>query len=150
MAARGNVTKVCKIIRSPNWVVCRTHRFTESQNHRMLGVGRDLCGSPSPTPCPSRVTQSRMHRTLSRRVWNISREGDSTASLGSLGQGSVTLRGKKFFLMVLLAALDDKTCMSGQNKLDELMEGEFTVGYQTQGYHLPFPKSSRCSHWRRG
>jgi len=28
---------------------------------------------------------------------NISREGDSTASLGSLCQGSVTLRGKKFF-----------------------------------------------------
>ena len=36
---------------------------------------------------------------MSRRVLNISREGDSTASLGSLGQGSVTLRGKKFFLM---------------------------------------------------
>jgi len=30
---------------------------------------------------------------------NISREGDSTASLGSLFQCSVTLRGKKFFLM---------------------------------------------------
>ena len=35
---------------------------------------------------------------MSRRVLNISREGDSTNSLGSLGQGSVTLRGKKFFL----------------------------------------------------
>jgi len=69
------------------------------ENHRMVGVGRDLCGSPSPTPCQSRVTQSRLHRTLFRRVLNISREGDSTASLGSLGQGSVTLRGKKFFLM---------------------------------------------------
>ena len=23
---------------------------SESQNHRMVGVGRDLCGSPSPTP----------------------------------------------------------------------------------------------------
>ena len=64
----------------------------------MAGVGRDLCGSPSPTACPSRVTQSRLHRTLCRRGWNISREGDSTASLGSLFQGSVTLRGKKFFL----------------------------------------------------
>jgi len=74
------------------------HRITESDNHRMVGVGRDLWGSPSPTPCPSRVTQSRLHRTLSRRVLNISREGDSTDSLGSLGQGSVTLRGKKFFL----------------------------------------------------
>ena len=69
---------------------------TESQNHRMVGVGRDLCGSPSPTPCPSRVTQSRLHSTAARRGWSISREGDSTTSLGSLGQGSVTLRGKKF------------------------------------------------------
>jgi len=61
------------------------------QNHRMLGIGRDLWGSPSPTPCPSRVTQSRGHSTASRRGWNISREGDSTASLGSLGQGSKTI-----------------------------------------------------------
>jgi len=28
------------------------HRITESQNHRMFGVGRDLCGSSSPTPLP--------------------------------------------------------------------------------------------------
>jgi len=27
-------------------------------------------------PCRGRVTQSRLHRTLSRGVWNISREGD--------------------------------------------------------------------------
>ena len=69
--------------------------FTESQNHRIVGVGRDLCGSPSPTPCPSRVTQSRLHSTTLRWVLNISREGDSTTSLGSLGQGSVTLTVKK-------------------------------------------------------
>jgi len=50
----------------------------------MLGFGRDLCGSPSPTPCRSRVTQSRLHSTASRRVLNLSREGDSTTSLGSL------------------------------------------------------------------
>ena len=37
---------------------------------------------------------------MSSRVWNISREGDSTASLGSLFQGSITLRVKKFFLML--------------------------------------------------
>ena len=72
---------------------------TESQNPSMVGVGRALCGSPSPTPCRSRVTQTRLHRTASRRGLNISREGDSTASLGSLGQGSIALRVKKFFLM---------------------------------------------------
>ena len=36
------------------------------KNHRMVGVGRALCGSPSPTPCRSRVTYSRLQRTLSR------------------------------------------------------------------------------------
>jgi len=34
--------------------------ITESQNHRIVGVGRDLCGSSSPTPCRSRVTYSRL------------------------------------------------------------------------------------------
>jgi len=55
----------------------RGSNATESQNRRMVGVGRALCGSPSPTPCPSRVTQSRLHRTASRRVLNISREQPS-------------------------------------------------------------------------
>jgi len=66
----------------------------------MFGVGRDLCGSSSPTPLLKQGhLDPRLHRTLSRWVLNISREGDSTSSLGSLGQGSVTLRGKKFFFM---------------------------------------------------
>ena len=67
---------------------------TESQNHRIVGAGRDLCGSP----CQSRVTQSRLHRILSRRVLNISREGDSTTSLGSLFQCSRT------FILVVTAS----------------------------------------------
>ena len=71
----------------------------DHKNHRMVGVGRDLCGSSSPTPLPKQGHLNRLHRTLCRRVLNISREGDSTTSLGSLGQGSVTLRVKKFFLM---------------------------------------------------
>ena len=70
------------------------HRITEC-----LGLEGTSVGHPAQPPYRSRVTYSRLHRTLSRRVWNISRGGDSTTSLGSLGQGSVTLRGKKFFLM---------------------------------------------------
>jgi len=58
-----------------------SERIPESQHG---GVGRDLCGSPSPTPCPSRVTQSRLHSTTSRWVLNISREGDSPTSLGEV------------------------------------------------------------------
>jgi len=38
----------------------------KSQNHSMVGAGRALCGSPSPAPCPSRVTQSRLHSTAAR------------------------------------------------------------------------------------
>ena len=49
--------------------------------------------------CRSRVTYSRLHRTLSRQVLNISREGESTTSLGNLFQCSITLKVKKFFLM---------------------------------------------------
>jgi len=29
-----------------------SNRITESQNHRIVGVGRDLCGSSSPTLLP--------------------------------------------------------------------------------------------------
>ena len=71
----------------------------QEDNHRMVGVGRDLCGSSSPTPLLKQGHPERLHRTASRQVLNISREGDSTTSLGSLFQGSVTLRRKKFFLM---------------------------------------------------
>ena len=62
------------------------HRITECSRLEGTSVGRLV--QPS---CRSRVTYSRLHRTLSRRVLNISREGDSTTSLGSLFQCSVTL-----------------------------------------------------------
>jgi len=69
-------------------------RITESQGLEGTSVGHQ-----AQPHCRSRVTYSRLHRTLSRQVLNISREGDSTTSLGSVFQCSVTLRGKKFFLM---------------------------------------------------
>ena len=64
-----------------------------------LGLEGTSVGHLVQPSCRSRVTYSRLHRTLSRWVLNISREGDSTTSLGRLFQGSITLRGKKFFLM---------------------------------------------------
>jgi len=93
------------------------------QNHRILGVGRDLCGSSSPAPCQSRVSQSRLHRTSSRQVLNISREGDSTTSLGSLFQGSVTLR-VKFFLMFRWNFLCFSLCSSSRKARNTRMEAE--------------------------
>jgi len=43
---------LCYIINA--YIICAYAHitFTESQNHRVLGVGRDLCGSSSPTSLP--------------------------------------------------------------------------------------------------
>ena len=63
------------------------------------GLGGTSVGHLVQPPCWSRVTYSRLHKTLSKQVLNTSRVGDSANSLGSLFQCSVTLRVKKFFLM---------------------------------------------------
>ena len=36
-----------------------SHRITESQNYRMVGFGKDLWGSSSPTPCLQQAAQHR-------------------------------------------------------------------------------------------
>ena len=93
--------------------------------------------------------------TLSRWVLNISREGDSTASLGSLGQGSITLRGKKFFLMFRWKMMRKKTLgmvnssrFLGQNpqKTSLQVSGEtstLTLGLAIRPEKLPVPCTSR-------
>ena len=50
-----------------------------------------------PLPKQGHPQQAAQHRVQAGLEYL--REGDSTTSLGSLGQGSVTLRGKKFFLL---------------------------------------------------
>ena len=41
----------CIISQNPDYSI-EVITFTESQNHRMVGIGRDLCGSSSPTLLP--------------------------------------------------------------------------------------------------
>ena len=65
----------------------------QPQNHRTVGVGRDLYRSLSPTRLLKQVPYSRLHRSASKWVLNISR-GDSTTPPGRLVQYSVTLTVK--------------------------------------------------------
>lgn len=54
-----------------------------SQNHGTAEVGRQVLRSSSPTP-QVRVSQSRFHRAVSGWALDVSKDGDSTTSPGSL------------------------------------------------------------------
>ena len=75
----------------PFWMTSQPSMFTfpaqftaptESQNHRMFGIGKDLWGSSSPTPLPKQGHLQQAAQTGSRRVLNISREGESSTHAG--------------------------------------------------------------------
>jgi len=65
----------------------------------MTGVRRDFWRSPTSTLSAKTVPYSRLHRKTPSWVLNISREGDSTTSPGSLFQGSVTLTVKNYYFL---------------------------------------------------
>ncbi|KFR12299.1 E3 ubiquitin-protein ligase PDZRN3, partial [Opisthocomus hoazin] len=46
----------------------QNHRITESQNHRMVGVGRDLCGSSSPTPLLKQGHRDLLRHSTTREI----------------------------------------------------------------------------------
>jgi len=46
---------------------------TESQNHRMVGVGRDLCGSSSPTLLPKQGHLQQTAQDLVQALWGKGR-----------------------------------------------------------------------------
>ena len=66
-----------------SWVSGQGYRIT--QNHRMVGVGRDLCGSSSPTPLPKQghpeqaaqdLVQAGLEYLQRRRLHNLSGQPD--------------------------------------------------------------------------
>lgn len=82
--------------------------YTESQNHTELQNCRGWKGLERPLslkPLLRQVPYSSSHRKASRWVLNISRDRNSTIFLSSLFQCSVTLTGKKFFLVFALELL---------------------------------------------
>lgn len=72
----------------------------ESQNHpeqmKWEGTSASHLGH---LPCSSRGSWSRVPRTVSSRLLNISKGGDCTTSLSNLFQCSITLMVKKDFLI---------------------------------------------------
>jgi len=73
----------------------QNHRITESQNHRMVGVERDLCGSSSSTPLPKQGHLEQAERVLVQAGLEYLKR----SRIRTLFQCSVTLRVKKLFLM---------------------------------------------------
>jgi len=65
----------------------------------MAGVGRDLCGSSSPTLLPKQGHLQQAAQDLAQAGFQYLQRRRLHTSLGSLFQCSVTLRVKKFFLM---------------------------------------------------
>ena len=87
------------------FVVSFQRCVTELQNHIIVGLGRDLQRSWSPTPLPKQAPYSRLHRLASRKVFTISREGEFRTSMGSLFQCSITLTEKKFLHILVRSFL---------------------------------------------
>jgi len=68
----------------------------------MVGVGRDFCGSSSPTPMPKQILLEQAAQDRIQAYFEylqISRDGNPTIPLGSLFQCSFTLTVKKCFLI---------------------------------------------------
>ena len=86
------------------------HNITESHDCRDWNGHLEILESSPPS---EQAPYSRLHRWVSRWVLNISREGESITSLGSLFQCSITLTVKKFLCILVqnfLCTTADSPC----------------------------------------
>lgn len=77
------------------WRICW---ISETRLQNSWGRKKNLWRFLVRPSCSSRATESRLPRTASGQLLNISEDGDSATSLGNLGRCSATLAGKKGFL----------------------------------------------------
>jgi len=77
-------------------IICRIQLL---EYHRSAGVGMDLWRSSGPTSLTKQGHLEQAAQDVIQAGFENLREGDSAAPLSNLFQCSVTLRGKKFFLM---------------------------------------------------
>lgn len=70
--------------------------YIRTENHRISGVGSDLSRSFNP-PAQRRARWGMLPRTVSSQLLSISKDGDSTASLGNFFHCLPTLTVKEVF-----------------------------------------------------
>jgi len=112
-----------------NNITSQNRRITECSG--LEGTSEGHLVQPS---CRSRVAYSRLHRTSSRLVLNISKEGDSTSSLGSLFQCSVTLRVKERNPLKLLTL----------QQIPVVFSSRFCSGINIPGWFWERSVTNRC------
>ena len=101
----GSVLKLMVMCSLLNFTPGALWAFSQQQqgSNPRITASRELEGTSGDHPVhpPAKaVPWSKLHRKVSRQIWSVSRQGDSTASLGSLFQCSVILTVKKFFLLL--------------------------------------------------
>jgi len=85
----------------PSWLQWFAVVVTESQNHRMFRVGRDLWGSSSPTPLPKQghlqqaaqdLVQVGLDYLQRRRIHNLPGQPVPVVNIALAGQGGIPIR----------------------------------------------------------